>query len=85
MLHNVSIRTNVTIVKAYALTVISISIIEAPSQKRLERCETDEPQIQKIRILFDYSITKWSNSIWKFVNTNKWILLNIVKFKVQKN
>ena len=58
MLHNVSIRTNVTIVKAYALTVISISIIEAPSQKRLERCETDEPQIQKIRILFDYSITK---------------------------
>jgi len=58
MLHNVSIRTNVTIVKAYALTVISIFIIEAPSQKRLERCETDEPQIQKIRILFDYSITK---------------------------
>ena len=58
MLHNVSIRTNVTIVKAYVLTVISISIIEAPSQKRLERCETDEPQIQKIRILFDYSITK---------------------------
>ena len=58
MLHNVSIRTNVTIVKAYALTVISISIIEAPSQKRLERCETDEPQIQKSRILFDYSITK---------------------------